>query len=125
MPTLYMLADDSLVQYVVLRRDLWVELGWPLGSIVAQACHAATAALWLSREQPEAAAYCAPEKLDYMHKVRPGALHVTELLYCVCRFGPAKQPQPLWSAASSPRLLLIAHQRGSTTWSRCCLTPFL
>ena len=82
-----MLADDSLVQYVVLRRDLWVELGWPLGGIVAQACHAATAALWLSREQPEAAAYCAPEKLDYMHKVRPGALHVTVLLHCICHSG--------------------------------------
>ena len=23
-------------QYVVLRRDLWGELGWPLGSIIAQ-----------------------------------------------------------------------------------------
>ena len=30
--------DDPLVQYVVLRRDLWTDLGWPLGSIVAQAC---------------------------------------------------------------------------------------
>jgi len=61
-------AGGPLVQYVVLRRDLWAELGWPLGSVVAQACHASTAALWLSREQAEAAAYCAPGNLDHMHK---------------------------------------------------------
>ncbi|KAK9831398.1 hypothetical protein WJX81_001157 [Elliptochloris bilobata] len=60
---------DPLVQYVVLRRDLWSELGWPLGSVVAQACHAATAALWLSREQPETATYCAADFIDHMHKV--------------------------------------------------------
>ena len=30
------LDTDPLVQYVVLRRDLWIDLGWPLGSIVAQ-----------------------------------------------------------------------------------------
>lgn len=28
---------DVILQYVVLRRDLWTELSWPLGSIVAQA----------------------------------------------------------------------------------------
>ena len=28
--------SDPIVQYVILRRDLWTELGWPLGSIVAQ-----------------------------------------------------------------------------------------
>lgn len=60
---------DPLLQYVVLRRDLWGELGWPLGSVVAQGCHAATAALWLSRDAPDTQAYCAPENLDHMHKV--------------------------------------------------------
>lgn len=29
-------AADVFVQYVVLRRDLWRDLGWPLGSIMAQ-----------------------------------------------------------------------------------------
>lgn len=33
--------SDPLVQYVVLRRDLDTELNWPLGALVAQACHAA------------------------------------------------------------------------------------
>lgn len=62
--------DDVLLQYIILRRDLWAELGWPLGSVVAQGCHAATAALWLSRESPNTQQYCGLENLDHMHKVR-------------------------------------------------------
>lgn len=58
-----------LVQYVILRADLWKGLGWPLGSIIAQACHAATAALWLSRQEAVSQEYCADGKLDHMHKV--------------------------------------------------------
>ena len=58
-----------LVQYVVLRADLWKDLDWPLGSIVAQACHAATAALWDSREEPFSQQYCSAAQLDHMHKV--------------------------------------------------------
>lgn len=30
-------SEDVILQYVVLRRDLWTELSWPLGSVVAQA----------------------------------------------------------------------------------------
>lgn len=62
--------DDPLLQYVVLRRDLWTELDWPLGSVVAQGCHAATAALWLTRESDDTQVYCAEANLDHMHKVR-------------------------------------------------------
>ena len=58
-----------LVQYVVLRADLWKEMDWPLGSIVAQACHAATAALWESREAESSKRYCSSGQLDHMHKV--------------------------------------------------------
>lgn len=60
---------DPLLQYVILRRDLWTELDWPLGSVVAQGCHAATAALWESREAGTTLEYCAPENIDHMHKV--------------------------------------------------------
>lgn len=28
--------QDFLVQYVVVRKDLWTSSGWPLGSVVAQ-----------------------------------------------------------------------------------------
>ena len=59
-------AVDVLVQYVVLRRDL--ADAWPLGSVVAQGCHAAVAAVWAHRDHPDIAAYCAPGNLDSMHK---------------------------------------------------------
>lgn len=61
--------EDPIVQYIVLRRDLWADQGWPLGPLIAQACHASVAALWLNREDKEAQAYVAEDTLDHMHKV--------------------------------------------------------
>ena len=55
-------AEDVVVQYVVLRRDL--ADAWPLGSVVAQGCHAAVAAVWAHRDRPDPAAYCAPDNLE-------------------------------------------------------------
>lgn len=43
------MPDVPIVQYVVLRKDLWSEKGWPLGSIVAQACHASSAGRGVQR----------------------------------------------------------------------------
>ena len=60
-------AHDPLIQYVVLRKDLWATDGWPLGSIVAQACHASSAAMHLFRDDPATQAYLAD--VDHMHKV--------------------------------------------------------
>jgi hypothetical protein len=45
---------NTLVQYVVVRKDLGKPvpggLGWGVGPIVSQACHAVAAAIWLSRD---------------------------------------------------------------------------
>ncbi|CAG7823332.1 unnamed protein product [Allacma fusca] len=57
----------SFVQYVILRKDLQTTLGWPLGALIAQACHAATAVLHIYQEDENTRAYLA--KLDSMHKV--------------------------------------------------------
>lgn len=62
-------AAPITVQYVVLRKDLWAEKGWPLGSIVAQACHASSAAMWENKEDPDTMSYCSPSNIDRMHKV--------------------------------------------------------
>ncbi|MEE6477150.1 hypothetical protein FKM82_011377 [Ascaphus truei] len=59
--------SSGLVQYVVLRGDLQAGLGWPLGALVAQACHAATAAVHVHYEHPHTRAYL--QGLDSMHKV--------------------------------------------------------
>ena len=42
----------TLVQYVVVRGDLAQALKWPLGAVVAQACHACTAVAYLWRDDP-------------------------------------------------------------------------
>lgn len=58
------------MQYMVLRKDLWAEMKWPLGSLVAQACHASTAVMWQSQGDQTTQEYLAPENVDHMHKVR-------------------------------------------------------
>lgn len=62
--------------YIVLRRDLWQEQQWPLGSIVSQGCHAATAALWDARDAPSTQAYCATDNIDSMRKVGATLVHM-------------------------------------------------
>lgn len=61
-------VEDPLVQYILIRADLWTGLGWNLGSVMAQGCHAAVAAVWESRHSPHTQQYCAPEALDGMRK---------------------------------------------------------
>ncbi|XP_032764976.1 putative peptidyl-tRNA hydrolase PTRHD1 [Rattus rattus] len=57
-----------LVQYLVLRKDLsQAPFSWPTGALVAQACHAATAALHLHRDHPHTEAYL--RELGRMRKV--------------------------------------------------------
>ncbi|XP_028858218.1 putative peptidyl-tRNA hydrolase PTRHD1 [Denticeps clupeoides] len=62
-----MAARRNLVQYVVVRSDLVHQLSWPLGAVIAQACHAATAAIHLHYLDPDTQEYLA--ELDAMHKV--------------------------------------------------------
>ncbi|KAL4649204.1 putative peptidyl-tRNA hydrolase PTRHD1 [Arapaima gigas] len=57
----------NLVQYVVVRGDLVRTLGWPLGAVIAQSCHAATAVIHLNYSDPDTQEYLA--ELDTMHKV--------------------------------------------------------
>ncbi len=59
--------SSSLVQYVLVRTDLQASLAWPLGAVVAQACHASTAALHKFAEHEQTKTYLAD--LDNMHKV--------------------------------------------------------
>lgn len=57
----------NFVQYIVVRKDLATHLNWTLGAIVAQGCHAATAALTLYNEHPDTKKYI--KNLENMHKV--------------------------------------------------------
>ncbi|XP_012526846.2 uncharacterized protein LOC105831336 isoform X3 [Monomorium pharaonis] len=58
---------SGLIQYVVVRGDLARTMGWPLGAVVAQACHACTAVTHLFYSDAHTQAYLAD--LDNMHKV--------------------------------------------------------
>lgn len=61
--------NDTVVQYIILRRDLWRDEGWSLGPIVAQGCHAAVAAICAFQDDVHTQAYVAMGNLDHMHKV--------------------------------------------------------
>ncbi|XP_012136190.2 putative peptidyl-tRNA hydrolase PTRHD1 [Megachile rotundata] len=58
---------DDIIQYVVLRGDLLKTMGWPIGAVIAQACHACTAVIHLFYNDSYTQAYLAD--LDHMHKV--------------------------------------------------------
>lgn len=61
------MATTGIVQYVVMRGDLARAMGWPLGAVVAQACHACTAVTHLFYDDAHTQAYLAD--LDNMRKV--------------------------------------------------------
>lgn len=56
-----------IVQYIAVRSDLKTSLGWPLGAVIAQACHAATAAINESISDVHVQSYL--QDIDKMHKV--------------------------------------------------------
>ncbi|XP_040379396.1 putative peptidyl-tRNA hydrolase PTRHD1 [Oryza brachyantha] len=87
-------AEDVVVQYVVLRRDL--ADAWPLGSVVAQGCHAAVAAVWAHRDHPDTAAYCGPDNLDRMHKVTLEVKGETQLKNLAEKLEAAGVRHKLW-----------------------------
>uniref|UniRef100_A0A0K0DJA9 LMWPc domain-containing protein n=1 Tax=Angiostrongylus cantonensis TaxID=6313 RepID=A0A0K0DJA9_ANGCA len=73
-----MSCPSSYVMYLVLRRDLMSSQGWPLGAVCTQAAHAASAAMWLFRNDPNTIEYT--KELDSMRKVTLGVQSEAELL---------------------------------------------
>lgn len=56
-----------IVQYVLIRGDLIKTLNWPVGAVVAQACHACTAVIHMFYNDPCTQSYLMD--LDSMHKI--------------------------------------------------------
>ncbi|KAI7799956.1 putative peptidyl-tRNA hydrolase PTRHD1 [Triplophysa rosa] len=78
-------TSRRLVQYVIVRSDLIHALSWPLGAVITQACHAATAAIHLNYNDPDTQDYLA--ELDTMHKVvlqAPDEASLTTLSNTLC-----------------------------------------
>ena len=60
-------ATSTIVQYVILRRDLLKVYDWPIGALITQACHASSAALHLFYKHEDTQTYL--NDIDNMHKV--------------------------------------------------------
>ena len=60
-------GGSTLVQFVVVRRDLLKTMEWPVGSVIAQACHACTAVIWVHRDDGDVQSYLSD--MPHMHKV--------------------------------------------------------
>lgn len=58
-------ASTVLVQYIAVRGDLIGK--WPMGAIIAQACHASTAVLHMFQDDQNSLQYLSD--LDRMHKI--------------------------------------------------------
>lgn len=72
------MSTNTIVQYIVIRGDLSKTLNWPMGAMIAQACHASTAAMHLFKDDKNVLDYT--KVLDHMHKVvlgvsKPQLLH--------------------------------------------------
>lgn len=57
----------ALVQYVIVRSDLCNSLKWPVGALLAQACHATTSVIHMFYNHEDTQNYLAD--LDNMHKI--------------------------------------------------------
>merc|ERR1711935_1131662 len=79
-----------IVQYVVVRRDL----NWPLGALMAQACHAAVAATHLHYTHQHTQDYLGD--LDNMHKVVLGAKSRAHLEKLAAKLGDKEIDFKLW-----------------------------
>uniref|UniRef100_A0A3Q3GH14 peptidyl-tRNA hydrolase n=1 Tax=Kryptolebias marmoratus TaxID=37003 RepID=A0A3Q3GH14_KRYMA len=80
--------------YVVVRSDLVHALSWPLGAVITQACHAATAAIHLHYGDPDTQRYLA--ELDSMHKVVLAAPDEAALSGLSDRLSQAGVAHKLW-----------------------------
>ena len=69
-------TSDPLVMHVVVRLDLVTKLGWSVGSVITQCCHASVAAMVKYAADPSVKDYVGD--LDHMHKV------ALEVPVCVC-----------------------------------------
>lgn len=101
---------DPIVQWVVLRRDLWTDMGWPLGPVIAQACHASSAAMILHIDEPLTQEYTAAENMDHMHKVGSPCYILTNI--CNNTYSCLLPPNIV---QKEPPALMLAHSQWSST----------
>jgi len=83
-----------IVQYVIVRGDLLTKLSWPVGALVAQACHASTAVIHLFYQEEHTQEYL--KDLDNMHKVILEAPDEKSLLALHAKLTESSVDHKLW-----------------------------
>ncbi|GAW81917.1 hypothetical protein, conserved [Plasmodium gonderi] len=62
------MQENPIVQYILINKEI-LDKKWPLGSIIAQACHACVAVIAENQDDQEVKEYVSVEKINNMHKV--------------------------------------------------------
>ncbi|XP_059473633.1 putative peptidyl-tRNA hydrolase PTRHD1 [Neocloeon triangulifer] len=88
------MGSNPIVQYVVVRGDLLSQLKWPVGAVLAQACHACTAVTHLFYEDEHMKEYLAD--LDSMRKIVLEAPSEDSLKNLAASLTEANVPHKLW-----------------------------
>ncbi|XP_066022443.1 LOW QUALITY PROTEIN: putative peptidyl-tRNA hydrolase PTRHD1 [Pocillopora verrucosa] len=81
-------------RYDVVRGDLLSMLSWPIGAVIAQSCHASTAALWMHRDDSNTLQYTSD--LDNKHKVVVEAPSPDELGEIIRNYATDEIDHNLW-----------------------------
>ncbi|KAM7536799.1 hypothetical protein Aperf_G00000084396 [Anoplocephala perfoliata] len=105
-PVVVKMTSRTLVQYIIIRSDLRSSLSWPLGAVIAQACHASTAALQKFADHDETKAYVAD--LENMTKIVLGIKDEVKLALLTERLENEKIDFVLWREKPENILTAVA-----------------
>jgi peptidyl-tRNA hydrolase len=105
---------NRIVQYILVNKSL----KWPVGAIAANACHASTAAIWISRESLQTKQYM--EDLDNMHKIVLGADNAEALVQTASALQSAGIAHKLWIEQPEGVVAMLA----SAPQTRDVLAPY-
>ncbi|CRG93684.1 conserved protein, unknown function [Plasmodium gallinaceum] len=62
------MQENTIIQYILINKEI-LDKKWPLGSIIAQACHACVAVIAENIDDNIVKEYLSPENINNMHKV--------------------------------------------------------
>ncbi|KAI4837385.1 peptidyl-tRNA hydrolase PTRHD1 [Plasmodium brasilianum] len=62
------MQENTIVQYILINKEI-LDKKWPLGSIIAQACHACIAVIAENIDDQIVKEYISAEKINNMHKI--------------------------------------------------------
>lgn len=117
-------AIQPLVMQLIVDREL-IKSGWTMGPMMAQAAHATTAIIMLSRDRDDTQAYVSDANLPHMHKIvlqTPKNISLTDLAaQLAAETDPAMPPHYLWmeQPENIPTCLAVAPNRKPAV--RVCL----